>query len=102
IAEGGDPNRDDCCFYASPEVLAQPIVENPDLFNLRRHHCSLLRGGRWWVGSESRARKRKRPALAGLCGTGRSWFTPRLGRSRRAQIGHGWSVALCRSRATAV
>ena len=28
IAESGDPNRDDSCFYAGPEVLAQPIIEN--------------------------------------------------------------------------
>jgi hypothetical protein len=42
IAERGNANRDDSCFDASPEVLAQPIIESTDLFDLRGHHCSLL------------------------------------------------------------
>jgi hypothetical protein len=42
IAESGDPNRDDSCFCAGPEVLAQLIIEATDLFDLRRRHCSLL------------------------------------------------------------
>jgi len=34
IAEGGDPNRDDCCFYASPEVRRSRSLRICSIFDV--------------------------------------------------------------------